>query len=255
MVDANLITEKIMAALAEEEEFSDILVKRDTQVEGRTASYPVDLYLDFFSDNGVHYKIIIKTKTAAKVLTKNELFSFANVLQDISGQVMGVVFTQPVYDAAVHGVARDIGIMLYELRGFAGEPLWEPEVADMKVDVDAEWARAEKAKYGLENETISAGGEPKNMFLYDGDGNCVDSIEGVFNEYIKTRYRTDDFATARIRHEFKDAAVYLATEHHLITRVKLNAVEFTLQFRQIGQLDGREIVISILRAALLARLN
>lgn len=254
MNNSEMITEKIRETIEGDEELKNISVACKAEVEGRTASYPVDLLLSFHADNGVHYKIVIKTQGIDKELDKNELFHFANLLQDISGQVMGVIFTQPVYDKLVQDVAKDVGIMLYEMRNLADKPVWEAGVSEVKIDVDKEWVAAEKERLGLGDMPIQSGGNPKYMYLYENDV-CVDSIEGVFNEHIKRQSGQENFEMTRIYHSFEGREVYLKTDHEVMSMVKLKGIGFTIKFRNVSALDGAEIVRNILRAAVRAKLH
>lgn len=255
MSNSEIIREKIIAALQADTELSKIKVACDTEIEGRTSSYPVDLYLDFFAENGVNYKIIIQTQNIDKDLDKNSLFHFANVLQDISGQVLGVIFTQPVYDKLIQDVAKDVGIMLYEMRNLADQAVWEAEISNVEIDVDKDWVKAEKAKYDLGDTPLQSGGNPKYMFLYDEAGICVDSIEGVFNDYIRRQREANVFTEQNFYHDFSEKAMYLQTDHPIISKVKLNGIRFTVKFRNVTALDGKDIISNILRTAVRAKLN
>lgn len=254
MEQAEMIAQKITAAVQGSEALASVKVERGAQVEGRTASYPVDLYMEFQGDNGIHYKILIDTQNAGQALEKNALFRFASVLQDISGQVMGVMFTQPVYDKLVQDVARDVGILLYEVRNLEEQAVWEPEISAVQVEVDREWVRAEKEKHGLGDAQLQSAGNPKYMYLYDADGNCVDTVEGVFQSYIRSARPEDGIAPVQLRHKFA-GDVYLETSHEVIRRVRLQEISFSLSFRNVAAYDGEEIVRRILRAALAAKLK
>lgn len=254
MSNSEMIMKKIIETIQGEEDLKNITVECKTEVEGRTASYPVDLFLSFHAENGVNYKIIIKTQDIDKELDKNELFHFANLLQDVSGQVMGVIFTQPVYDKLVQDVARDVGIMLYEMRNLADKPVWEANISDVKIDVDKEWVKAEKERLNLGDTPLQSGGNPKFMYLYENDI-CVDSIEGIFNGYIKRQSEQEEFETTKIYHSFAGKEICLKTEHELMSMVKLKGIDFTINFRNISALDGTEIVRNILRTAVRAKLN
>lgn len=255
MGSAEMITQKIVETIRSEKDLMDMAVEVKTEIEGRTASYPVDLYMEFGAEDGINYKIIVQTATVDQELNKNELFHFANVLQDISGQVLGVVFTQPVYDKLVQDVAKDVGVMLYEMRNLEDQPVWEPNVSNVKVEVDKEWVKAEREKYGIDDTPIQAGGHPKYMYLYDEEDLCIDSVEGIFNGHIKERQETKEFEPISIRHAFDKHAAYLKTEHALIPKVKLKEISFDISFRNVTALDGKEIVRNILRTALAAKLN
>lgn len=255
MSNAELITRKIIETIDAEKELEEVTVNVGAEVEGRTASYPVDIYLEFNAQNGTKYKIIIQVQRVDHELGKHELFHFANILQDISGQVMGVIFTRPVYDKLVQDVAKDVGIMLYEMRNLGDQPVWEPNISNVNIDVDKEWVRAEREKYQLDDTPMQSGGHPKYMYLYDDDDLCVDSVEGIFNAHIKQKRERDDFTPARIQHEFKEKAVYLKTDGSPIPKVKLRGISFDISFRNVTAFDGSEIVRNILRTALAAKLN
>ena len=255
MSQAENIRQKIVEAIKGEEDLNNMVVEIDTNVEGKTASYPVDLYLACTADNGLNYKILIQTKTAEQTLEKSDLFHFANILQDVQGQVLGVIFTQPVYDKVVQSVAKDVGIMLYEVPAEENQIVWEPAVSDIKIDVDKEWVKAEKEKHQLGDAPIQSGGDPKYMFLYDEQDLCVNTIEGIFDQYIKDVTAKGEYKTVSIQHQFTGSAIYLNTEHELIKRVKLNSLSFTINFRKLSTLDGLDMVKNILRTALRAQLN
>lgn len=254
MESAEKIARKLVETVERSESLSQVTVRRDAEVEGRTASYPVDVYLEFQGSNGIRYKILIDTQNAGRTLEKNTLFHFASVLQDISGQVMGVMFTQPVYDKLVRDVARDVGILLYEVRNLEDRPVWEPEISDVQVEVDRAWVKAEKEKHGLGDAQLQSGGNPKYMYLYDEAGSCVDSVEGVFQSYVRRQDPSSNAGPLEIRHVF-DAATYLETKHEVIRRVKLQELSFRLTFRNVTAFDGDEMVQRILRAAFAAKLK
>lgn len=249
----NLIS-KIIEVIKSQKGLESVQVERDIHVEGRTASYPVDLYWEFKAGNGVTYKVIAQVKNVEKVLNKNELFQFANVLQDISGQVMGVIFTQPVYDKLVQDIAKDVGIMLYEMGNLQAQSMWQPNISDIKIDFDTEWIKTEKIKKGLEDAPISFSGDPKYMYIYDEQDFCIDSIEGIFNTYVKKYTEKEDFSEKRIGHSFENK-VYLETGHELIPKVKINGVAFGLNFIQIPAWETKDIVVKIVNTAVSANLK
>lgn len=249
----NLIS-KIIEAIKSQDGLESLQIERDIEVEGRTASYPVDLYWEFKAGNGVTYKVIAQVKNVEKTLSKNELFQFANVLQDISGQVMGVIFTQPVYDKMVQDIAKDVGIMLYEMGNLQAQSMWQPSISDIKIAFDTEWIKTEKSKKGLEDAPISFSGDPKYMYIYDNQDLCIDSIEGIFNTYVKKHTEKENFSEKRIEHLFENG-VYLETGHELIPKVKINGVTFGLSFTQIPAWEAKDIVIKIVNTVASANLQ
>ena len=107
MKKAETMMDEVIELIRNEEKVKTLKIEKDYEVEGRTASYPIDLYWEFEGGNGIVYKVIIQTRQMDKSVDRNRLFHFANILQDISGQVMGVIFTQPVYEKIVKDVARE----------------------------------------------------------------------------------------------------------------------------------------------------
>lgn len=254
MGKTNDLIGQLLTEVKRQDKIQLVKAERDYEIEGRTASYPVDLYWEFDADNGIHYKILFDMQHVDRAIDRNDLFHFANTLQDISGQVMGVVFTQPVYDKLVKDVARDVGIFLYEMTGAKDAPVWESEVSNLQVDVDKEWAQQEKAKYGLENERISYGGQLQEIFFYNDQDVCLDSMQGIIREEIKKKHEQKDFSRARVVHSFCGEAMYLKTGHELIPKVKIKGVSFDLSFYDIAQTEMSDIVEKIVQAALNAKL-
>lgn len=254
MSKAETMIDEMIQLIRDEEKVKTIKIARDYEIEGRTASYPVDLYWEFEGGNGIVYKVIIQMKNMETVVNRNQLFHFANVLQDISGQVMGVIFTQPVYEKLVKDVARDVGIVLYEMPDMNDKPLWQPIIQQIHIDVDKEWAKIEKAKHGLQDEPISYHGEPKSLFLYNDSDLCIDSLEGIFNDHIKKQRAKEAFDEVMIEHKFNENT-YLQTGHPIITKVKVNGVSFSLAFQNIAKVEKGEIIQDIFNAALRAKLN
>ena len=254
MKKAETMMDEVIELIRNEEKVKTLKIEKDYEVEGRTASYPIDLYWEFEGGNGIVYKVIIQTRQMDKSVDRNRLFHFANILQDIYGQVMGVIFTQPVYEKIVKDVARDVGIVLYEMTGVNDKPTWQPLIGEVKIEFDKEWAKAEKEKHGLGDQMISYHGEPKESFLYNESGLCVDSIEGIFNDYIKKQEAKNDFSEVAVEHKFTEN-IYLQTGHPLIPKVKVNAVSFKLTFENIAKVETGEIIQNIFHAALKARLN
>lgn len=254
MGNTNDLIGQLLEEVKQQEKIQSVKAKRDCEVEGRTASYPVDMYWEFDAENGIHYKILFDMQHMERAIDRNDLFHFANVMQDISGQVMGVVFTQPVYDKLVKDVARDVGIFLYEMTGTNDASVWQPEVSNLHVEVDKEWAQQEKAKHGLENEQISYGGQLDEIFFYNGQDICLDSMQGIIREEIKKRHAQNEFTQTRVLHAFCGEPMYLKTGHELIPKVKVNGVSFDLVFYNITQMEVGDMVEKILQAALQAKL-
>ncbi|WP_110956189.1 hypothetical protein [Anaerosinus massiliensis] len=253
MNSETLISEMI-EFVKNEKQLEAIRIEKEVEIEGRTGIYPVDLFLEFQGENGLHYKIIAQVKNMEHQLNKQELFEFVKILQDVSGQVMGVIFTQPVYDKLVRDIAKDVGILLYEMGGVDDKPIYQPNISGIKVDIDEEWVKAEKMKHGLENETIPFSGDPKYMYLYNKENCCIDSIEGIFNSYVKKYSTQEEFSENKIMHSFEEE-VYLQTGHALIPKIRIKCISFYLSFTKVSVWNAEDIMMKIIRTALNARLK
>ena len=243
-----ILIDKIIHAIAMENSVETIKVEHNTSIEGRTGTYPVDVYWEF-TDGEIIYKTIIQAGYWDKVVGNNELFRFLSVLRDITGQVAGVLFTQPVYQKVTHQLARDVGITLYELQTPVEHDIWQPVIGNVDIKIDADWARAEKERLGMGDQQIRLGGEPKELFIYDAGGSCIDSVEGVFNDYIKNQRASQEFGEQTIHHEFKDSA-FLQTNDELFPLLKLERISFDLSFVDSTEVQGEEMLHNILLSVL-----
>lgn len=246
-----LIDEMITMAQEEKTVIDTIKIEKNATVEGRTGEYEVDLLWEFvYNEN--KYKIIVDFKNMNKQLPQNELFNFVNLTNDISGFVTGVSFTKPVYDKVVQNVAKDAGIFLYEIDLAEENNSPKPQISNVKIDVDKEWvAQAKKAK-GLENENIRTSSDPRHLFVCDNNGNCVESLEAIFNKYLEDKQ--EDGFNENIEHKFT-TDTFLTTNHEVIDKIKINSVKFDLDFMSVPQYDPQEIIRKIANFAVGKSLN
>lgn len=246
-----LIDEIIIMAQEEKTVIETVNIEKNATVEGRTGEYDVDLLWEFFY-NSNKYKIIIDFKNINKQLPQNELFNFVNLTNDVSGFVTGVTFTKPVYNKIIQNVAKDAGIFLYEV-DFAEEIIAKPHISNVKIDIDKEWVAAVKKENGLENENIKTSSDPKHLFIYDAAGNCLESLEAIFNKYIKEAEHKDG-SSENINHTFAED-MFLTTNHHIIDKIKIKSVNFDLEFISAPQYDPQEIIRNIANFAVGKSLN
>lgn len=243
-----VLTEKIVQAIAVENSVQTLKVEHNATIQGRTGAHPVDIYWEF-TDGEVTYKTIFQTRDWDKAVGNNELFCLLSVLRDIPGQVAGVLFTQPVYQKVTRQLARDVGITLYELQAPVEDEVWQPVVGNVDIKIDADWAKAEKARLGLGDQQFRLGGEPKELFIYNANGLCIDSVQGIFNDYIKQQRAGLNFARQTITHEFKET-VFLQTNDELFPRLKLDRISFVLEFFDSTEVQGEEMLHRILLSVL-----
>lgn len=236
------IVREVSAAIGREDSVRTVRAEVNAAITGKTASYVVDVYWEF-TDGDVVYKTVIQARDWDKAAGNRELFRFLSLLRDIPGQTTGVWFTRPVYEADTKRLAEDAGIILYELRSGDGQTA-ELVAGNVDVEVDADWVRAEKERLGMGGESVRVSGAPRELFLYDGKGDCFDSLDGIINDYVR-RGLDGGTERARVRHEFA-GPVFMRIGHEAFPLVKLRAVAFELELVDPAALNGREIVGYIL---------
>ncbi|QDR83009.1 hypothetical protein [Sporomusa termitida] len=224
------------AAIAGAAAIKTIKAQYNAVIEGRTETHEADIYWEF-TDGDIIYKILIQAKEQVSL---GELFSFLRIVRDIPGQVMGVIVTQPVYKKDVKDMAANAGIILYELLAPLTAGIWEPVISNIRINVDAAWVKAAKEQAGLGDEMIQMNANPKYTFLYDENGNCVDSVQGVFDYYGKER-NSAGTEQEKIVHSFAEP-VFLQTHHEMVPFIKLDNITFDLEFVNANQMPGEEML-------------
>lgn len=233
---------EVLAAIGAAVTVRTVRAEREAAVAGRTGEHVVDMYWEF-TDGDIVYRTVLEGRRWDRAATTREVFAFLSLLRDIPGQTAGVWFTQPVYDKDVRHLAAEAGVVLYELRlPAAAAPV--PVAADVRVEVDAEWARAEKERRGLAGQAVQVRGSPRLLFLYDEEGNCLDSVDGVVTDALRR-----GGGPGRVEHRFA-APVFLRTENEEFPLVKLAGVSFTAELADPGALDGAAMVDDILERVL-----
>jgi hypothetical protein len=234
------IVQEIFDAIGRQHTVKTISAGRNTSVEGKTGSYPVDVYWEF-TDGFITYKVVIEAKDWDKTVDKHGLFRFLSLLRDIPGHTSGVLFTRPVYQKEIITLAQDAGIILYEVR----EPqACQPVISGVSINVDEGWAEKEKHRLGLENETVQIGGDSQSFFIYNDQGNCRDSVVNILNRYAKASV-TGGLGKKLIVHEFTEPS-YLQTNNEQFPLVKLNNLSFELENQEVAALNGDETLDTVL---------
>lgn len=210
-------------------------------IAGNTSDHEVELYWEF-TDGGVTYKVLVQSKEQASL---PELFNFMRTLRDIPGLVLGVVVTQPVYQKDIKDMAANAGILLYEMLPTVVET-WENMVGNVQINIDKAWVKAAKEQAGLGDEPIQMSSEPKYSYLYDEARNCLDSVQGVFEQYGKQQLSGDK---QTIVHSFA-VPTFLQTNHELVPFIKVDNITFDLQQLEVSSQRGTEMLENILDIAL-----
>lgn len=234
----------IYDAIAGETAVETIKAQYNAVIEGRTATHEADLYWEF-TDGDITYKAVIQAKEQVEL---GELFTFLRTVRDIPGQVMGVIVTQPVYKKDIKDMAANAGIILYELIAPVVQEIWEPVVGNVQINVDKAWVKAAKEKAGLGDEQVQMNANPKYTFIYDEQGNCLDSVQGVFAGYSKQPAEAM-VGVQTIVHTFA-VPVFLQTNHELVPLIKLDNITFDLEFVNVNQMPGEDMLAAILNKIL-----
>lgn len=240
----NLYYEKLIRdiyeAITREKRVKTLDARQQATVEGRTAGHEVDVYWEF-TDDDITYKTIIQARTTT---TLAELFAMVRIIRDIPGQTVGIIVTQPVYQKDIKDMAASAGIILYELIPPVQDVV-EPVVDNIRINVDKDWVKAEKERVGLGDEPVQVSHQPKYAFIYNEQGHCVDSIQGIFDSYSKRPDLTVGGQKQSFSHVF-NPPVFLQTNHELVPFIKLLSMEFDLALVQANELPGEEMVEYIL---------
>ena len=234
------IVAELTAAMAVEESVRTLKVERDAEVPGRTATHAADVYWEF-TDGDIVYRTLVQAREWEREVDGRTLFAFVSEIRDLSGQAAGVWFTQPVHRQEVLRLAVEAGVVIYEV-GPLGEMAAEPVAADVRVEVDAEWAAAEKARLGRSGETVQVSGSPRAMFIYDEAGNCLDSVDGVIGDRLRAAK-----GPGRVEHRFA-APAFLRTEDEAFPLVRLSGISFDVVLVDPAELDGRDMAERIAAA-------
>lgn len=216
-------------------------IQYNAVIEGRTSTHEADVYWEF-TDGDLTYKAVIQAKEQTSLA---QLFVFLRMLRDIPGQVMGVIVTQPVYQKDIKEMAANAGILLYELTQPITGEIWEPVVSNVQVSVDKTWVKQAKEQAGLGDEPIQVSVEPKYSFIYDEAGNCLDTVQGIFDQYGKQQQASVGRQT--IVHTFA-APTFLQTNHALVPFIKLDNITFAIELVNVNQWAGADMAANILES-------
>lgn len=237
------VVREIYEAIGDVDVVTTCKAQYKAELEGNTSTHEVDVYWEF-TDGDVTYKVIIQPQEQA---TLPELFNFARMLRDIPGLVLGVVITQPVYHKDIKDMAVNAGILLYEVLPNAIAETWENHVSDVQINVDKAWVKEAKEQAGLGDEPIQMSSEPKYSYIYDERRNCLDTVQGVFEQY--TGQQAEGSGKQTIVHSFAVPA-FLQTNHELVPFIKVNDITFDIESVKVKNLMGIEMLENILGVTL-----
>lgn len=239
------VVRDIYEAIGRETSVQTLAATHNSILQGKTSEHQSDVYWEF-NDGEITYKTVIRARETA---TLDELFALLRIIRDIPGQTVGVLITQPVYKKDIKDMAASAGIVLYELLAPSVQDILAPVIEHVQVNVDKEWVKREKEKAGIGDEQVQVMNQPKYAFIYNEQGHCVDSIQGIFDSYSKRREGMPAGQKQAIVHTFGSPA-FLQTNHVSVPYVKLTSIAFDLEFVRVNELPGEEMVEYILAKVL-----
>ena len=230
---------KMYEAIAGVDTVKTCKAQYNAMIEGKTSTHEVETYWEF-TDGDITYKAVIQAKEQASLA---ELFIFLRMLRDIPGQVIGVVVTQPVYQKDIKDMAASAGILLCELTQPITTEVWEPVVGNVQVNVDRLWVKQAKEQAGLGDEPVQVSADPKYSFIYDEAGNCIDTVQGIFDQYGK-QHKVDSGEPQTIVHTFA-VPTFLQTNHVLVPFIKLDNITFDVELANVNHQAAEDILANI----------
>lgn len=244
MQDVNELLNNIVDAIKSDTTIETLAVERDALVEGRTCEHRVDLYWKFTSHGIVYQAIIDASHFAEEKITKKMLFQAFSAANDINGQVVGVLLTKPIMDSAVKELAEKSRIILCEVSEGTAKSVLEPVVESMTIMFDTDWIAAEKERLGIVGQKINFQGNPKYLFLYDAEDNCVDSLEGTIQTVLHKKANSGYYDLEEIEHKFEQE-MYLKIDDEYFPKVKILGLVLSAFIRQSALVGMGDIVNDI----------
>lgn len=244
MQDVNKLIDEMITVIQNDPTVETLEITRGALVEGRTCEHKVDLYWKFKSHDIVYQALIDASHYNEEKLNKKMLFQAFSAANDVNGQVVGVLLTRPIMDQAVKELAEKSRIILCEVGEGIAKQILEPVVQRMNITFDREWIKAEKERLGIADKQINFQGNPKYLFIYDEEENCIDSLEGVVSSILSEKVKSGYLDTEDIDHLFA-GPTYLKIDDEFFPKVKILGLVVTAEIKKTALLGTEDIVNSI----------
>ncbi len=178
-VEYERLTQSIYQAVLRSEGATNIEVKHDLEITGKSGvAHQVDVSWRF-RVAGVEHHVLVECKNFGKPLTLEKVRNFFAVLHDI-GNCQGIMVTKTGYQSGVVGFAKHYGIGLKLLRKPSAKD-WEGRLKDIEVSLDIESVASSPGKWPKVFVKLAGedGGELKTA-LEQGDFIVPPAPEMVF---------------------------------------------------------------------------
>ena len=244
MQEVNKLIDDMIVAIQNDTTVETLEITRDALVEGRTCEHRVDLYWKFKSHDIVYQALIDASHYHEEKINKKMLFQAFSAANDVNGQVVGVLLTKPIMDPAVKELAEKSRIVLCEVGEGIAKQILEPVVNRMNITFDREWIKAEKERLGIGDKQINFKGNPKYLFIYDEEENCIDSLEGVVQGLLHDKAKSGYLDIEDIDHLFA-APTYLKIDDEFFPKVKILGLVVTAEIKKTALVGTGDIVENI----------
>ncbi len=130
-IDYELLTKEIYQKILQSEDVTNVDVKHDTQIKGRSGvDHQVDISWQF-KQAGLQHTVLIECKNYASTITLEKIRNFFAVLHDI-GNCRGIMVTKTGYQEGALQFANFYGIDLKLLREPTEED-WKGKIKDIHI--------------------------------------------------------------------------------------------------------------------------
>lgn len=250
------LTQQIFAEILNRDEVTNIEVRHNVTLTGRTTDHQIDVYWEF-ERGGIKYTTVVQAKDwTTHAVDQGELLKFRAVLDDLPNQPRGVVVTRTGYQQGAFTFAAAHGILLYVLR----EPTpadglqininlsaYSSQITDIRLIHDERWRIEEAVRLQLqEAPRIMLAVEYGELDLYDESNNRSGTMKDVIDAFLPEGRQ--EMPPTRITHQF-ERPTFIKTGMTNFPNLKINAVEATVSVNKIEakwSFDVKELIGFIL---------
>jgi hypothetical protein len=230
------ITQKFFQVMLNQEDVTNIDVKQNADLSGKSgAKHQIDVYWEFTAA-GVTYRTIVQCKDWNSRVKQEQVLAFKSVLDDLPGQPRGFIVSRAGFQSGARTVAAHHGIVLFELTE-AADDFWDgtirsihmdihlvvPKVSNVTFEFDDEWIRAERTALGLEKTEVSVSGILGDLHLISDTGGSIGSVGDVLETALPVWEDHLSHPAVAVRKAF-DCPVFLDLHGQPLPRLKVQAI-------------------------------
>jgi hypothetical protein len=217
-----LVQETYQALLDQESHIKNLVVQHDVKLTGKSgASHQIDVYWEFRIADTI-YRTCIECRNYTSNIKKSRVVEFKGILDDI-GNANGIIVTRVGFQEGALIYAEHHGVRLLLInpvlqRINMNVHMVIPQISNIGFSFDSSHAKSvlEAAGADTANILLELNALPKDIYLYDANGNKTRNLAAVLSQPIgKVGQIVVDLDNE-----------YLETWYGLI---KLNSISFELQ--------------------------